>query len=114
MASKSSSRVWQHPGDPSEGNNTTHSSCVTVSSSNTQMKDECLSYLNSLEIEYFLTTLVKEVLNVSPDDPVAYAAHFFHKVYTFSYLFAASFLSSLFLLPGEVLSACGVARSQIY
>ena len=43
-------------------------------------RSECLRYLESSEVDYFLKNLVKEVISVNPEDPIVYAANFFRRI----------------------------------
>jgi len=49
-------------------------------------KFESLKYLESVEIEYFLRLLLKEVIANNPEDPLGFASLFFRKIRTCQYV----------------------------
>ena len=75
--SSASKNVWNHPTSSSSFLSTNSS---TSSTSFFAIKDECLNYFESTEIEYFVRTLISEIITRSPEDPIMYAAQFFRKV----------------------------------
>ena len=77
--------VWTHPtsADSSSSSSSPSSSFYSSSSSSSSVnliKNECLNYLETTEIEYFIRTLISEVMAVNPDDPIIYASQFFRRV----------------------------------
>ena len=72
-----STNIWNHP---ASSDSSSFLISNPSSSSSSSISNECLKYFESTEIEYFVRTLISEILTGNPDDPTMYAAQFFRKV----------------------------------